>query len=403
MQRATDIPEIVLFSFFPWEHEYPSTAHGLAKALAAHTRVWFVSKPPTWKDALTKRGRVRTFGRPVIRAAAGFGERLQLVDLPPVLPINGLPTGRAYETLRAVVDNRLNALLGKVLSRAGVRDFVFLNLYAPTYFRTLSLHRPPLKHVYYTVDAIGQATYTAKHGVLAEAHQHERADLSLGTSTRLVDSIDAAVAEKAVLPNAMAADLYLGREPLPEPEDLRGIPHPRICYVGNLDGARLDFQLLAGLAQKHPGQQLILVGPWNAGDALREEFAALPNVHLLGRKNPEDCPAYLQHADVGVIPFRVTPLTAAIYPLKINEYLAMGLPVVATPFSEDIAAFDEVISVAPAEDWPRAVSAELANTAPQAVQRRRAMAADNTWDARARQFLELIGAAVPTKSLEVAC
>jgi glycosyltransferase involved in cell wall biosynthesis len=50
--------------------------------------------------------------------------------------------------------------------------------------------------------------------------------------------------------------------------------------------------------------------------------------------------------DVGLIPFRLTTLTAGVNPNKLYEYLAAGLPVVSTPFSPDVEADADVIALA---------------------------------------------------------
>src|SRR5690606_22334351 len=55
------------------------------------------------------------------------------------------------------------------------------------------------------------------------------------------------------------------------------------------------------------------------------------NVLFLGLKAQVDLPAYVQRFDVGLIPFKVSPTTHAVSPLKIFEYLASGVPVAAPP------------------------------------------------------------------------
>jgi glycosyltransferase involved in cell wall biosynthesis len=60
----------------------------------------------------------------------------------------------------------------------------------------------------------------------------------------------------------------------------------------------------------------------------------LPNVHLLGRRDYQSLPAYCKIFDVAILPFVVNELTLAANPLKLREYLAAGLPVVATPLPE---------------------------------------------------------------------
>ena len=48
-----------------------------------------------------------------------------------------------------------------------------------------------------------------------------------------------------------------------------------------------------------------------------------PNVHLLGARPYEDVPAYLQHADVVIVPHRVSPFTESLDPIKAYECLAI--------------------------------------------------------------------------------
>lgn len=396
MSTTNRIPDIVLYSFFPWRHEYPSTAHGLARALAKHTRVWYVSKPPTLKDALKNRSAIRTWRIARITPIKGHtcenvdGPSLFEVDLPPTLPINGLPPGGFYDKIREQVDRRLNKALSEALKASEVTDFVWVNLYAPTQFITLDLHRKPLQRFYYSVDAIGQAGYTGRHGIAAEKTQLKYSDKSFATSTHLSATLSAFAKTPHVLPNAMATEHYLHREQAAEPADMRDIPHPRIGYVGNLDGARLDFEALLVLAKARPELHQVYIGPWNAGDTMRTAFEQLPNIHLLGRKEQAACPAYLDHMDVGMIPFRVTELTAAIYPLKINEYLALGLPVISTRFSVDIEAFESIITLANATEWSQKIDKPLAANSAEEIEKRKVIASTNTWDARAAKFLQII-------------
>jgi glycosyltransferase involved in cell wall biosynthesis len=61
---------------------------------------------------------------------------------------------------------------------------------------------------------------------------------------------------------------------------------------------------------------------------------SLPNVHMLGRKPYSSLPAYAKGFDVALNPFRINELTLNANPLKVREYLAAGLPVVATPIPE---------------------------------------------------------------------
>jgi glycosyltransferase involved in cell wall biosynthesis len=93
----------------------------------------------------------------------------------------------------------------------------------------------------------------------------------------------------------------------------------------------VDLEVVRHLASSRPQWSLLLIGEVQTDtSALRE----LSNVHFLGRRSYESLPAYCKAFDVAILPFVVNELTVASNPLKLREYLAAGLPVVATPLPE---------------------------------------------------------------------
>src|SRR5207244_4952455 len=76
---------------------------------------------------------------------------------------------------------------------------------------------------------------------------------------------------------------------------------------------------------------LVLVGPEQTDCSV---LRSLPNVHLLGQKPHPDLPRYVKAFDVGLVPYLLSEYTSNVYPTKLNEYLAMGTPVVATDLAE---------------------------------------------------------------------
>ena len=120
---------------------------------------------------------------------------------------------------------------------------------------------------------------------------------------------------------------------LPIPADLAGIPSPRLMFVGAIAAYKLDLSLLAQLADRHPRWSIVLIGAVGEGDpsTTLTAIADSPNIHLLGPRPYAELPAYLRGADVGLIPALINDYTRAMFPMKFFEYLAAGLPVVATP------------------------------------------------------------------------
>jgi len=116
------------------------------------------------------------------------------------------------------------------------------------------------------------------------------------------------------------------------PAELAALPAPRIGFVGAISAYKLDLTLLETLARRHPHWSFVLIGPVGEGDPSTDvaALAALGNVHLLGTRPYNALPAYLKGLDLGLLPLRLTPYTQAMFPMKFFEYLAAGLPVVAT-------------------------------------------------------------------------
>ena len=104
-------------------------------------------------------------------------------------------------------------------------------------------------------------------------------------------------------------------------------------YIGAI-AEWFDYELIMEAAQALPKVSFVLIGP---DKMAKERLKSLNNIYLLGRKNYQDIPAYLHNADLGIIPFDVKKypdLVNSINPLKLYEYMACGLPTVATEWAE---------------------------------------------------------------------
>ncbi|MCC5787802.1 MAG: glycosyltransferase [Phycisphaerales bacterium] len=121
-----------------------------------------------------------------------------------------------------------------------------------------------------------------------------------------------------------------GRGDAPEPEDVRDIPRPRVGFIGGIDSHTFDPELFVAAASKLPEVNFFLVGACS----LPEGWCELSNVKLLGKRDYEQVPAYMAAADVLIMPWNQSDWIRACNPVKLKEYLAVGRPVVSTPFPE---------------------------------------------------------------------
>jgi glycosyltransferase involved in cell wall biosynthesis len=129
-----------------------------------------------------------------------------------------------------------------------------------------------------------------------------------------------------VVANGLEPAEWLG-DPAP-PTWAATTSRPLIVYVGSLD-QRLDLDVITRLAAEIPGAAIVLVGPMVS--PRRYQAVRLPkNVSLRSPLTRRELTGLIRVADLGVIPHVRSPLTEAMSPLKAFEYLAGGLPVVAT-------------------------------------------------------------------------
>ena len=175
------------------------------------------------------------------------------------------------------------------------------------------------------------------------------------------------------------------------PEELIKFSGKKIIgYTGNLE-YRTDFELLKKVAEFHHDKILFLIGPVNTTEHSDVGLDKLQNVVFAGPKKITELPQYLKYFDCTLIPFKKTILTKSIYPLKINEYLAAGKPVVATDFSEDIKDFKDVAYItANDDDFLGAIQKAVDETDPGLPGRRITRASQNTWTARVEQFWNIV-------------
>jgi glycosyltransferase involved in cell wall biosynthesis len=174
------------------------------------------------------------------------------------------------------------------------------------------------------------------------------------------------------------------------PAALPGDPAaPVLGYVGSLH-SWFDLPLVASLARACPESRVVLVGPAPPETAAQVERAArdLPNLHWMGPKPYDEIPSIVRAFRVGLIPFRRTPLTEAVNPVKLYEYAAAGVPCVTTRFTDEVDAWDGAARVA---EGPEAFVAHAreALAAPADVPALLAFARRHDWDAIARRFVSI--------------
>ncbi len=375
--------DIVFIESNDWRSIRQRPQH-LAERLSATDRVLYVN--PIAYSVLThlwrslKRATHRRWSSNLEQVA----ERLWVFTPRPALPFS-----RRWRILNRLNHRWLAAQLRPVLRR--------LNMPAPilwTTFPTGVDSISPLRArrvVFDCVDDYPSFFTGRQHQTLAAAENEllARADLVLTTARPLLDKCRAQNPHVHLVPNGVDSAHFRTAAQQPEPPELHGLPRPRFGYVG-IVARWTDVDTLLALARAAPGGSVVVIGPWESA----RPAAPPPNFHILGARPYQSLPAYLAGFDVALIPFKLGPLTQAVNPVKLFEYAAAGLPVVATRTAE-LQHYADWCTLA---DSPQGfVEAALRAAEDRArgddVERRAiasAAAAQNDWQARIEQIQLLL-------------
>ncbi len=190
-------------------------------------------------------------------------------------------------------------------------------------------HLKPLLSFYYIRDNLIEHPYFKYHGSRMESLTISRADAVFANSAYLAAYAKQYNNLSIDIGQGCELDFYDAIRQNELPDDLEKIPNPRIGYTGFLTGERLDIHLLEQLALHKKEWNWVFIGPEEIMFK-QSKLHEMANVYFLGAKKPALLPAYIQHLDVCLNPQLLNSLTVGNYPRKIDEYLAMGQPVVAT-------------------------------------------------------------------------
>ncbi|HTC60467.1 MAG TPA: glycosyltransferase [Solirubrobacteraceae bacterium] len=379
--------DIVCVGFADWDTALQTNQHHLMKRLAAENKVLFVESLGLRRPQLAGRD-LKRIARRLSRGLSGAREVDGLHVLSPlVLPLH------ANAFVRALNRRLLEMFVRRAARKLGMQQPI-LWAYVPQAESLLEVLQPELV-VYHCVDDIAaQPGIDAASFRTAETRFARRAELVLASAPALAERLRSISDNVIYAPNVADTALFASAlEEGPIDPGMARLPAPRIVFTGAVVATKLDMGLLIQLARFRPSWSFALVGPVGAGDPSTDvsALAAEPNIHLLGARTYEHLPSVLRGAEAGLIPYARNQLTDSIFPMKVYEYLAAGLPVVATPLPS-LTEIDAVASAPDADGIARLLDEALAEDTPQRRAARSQAAAAHSWEGRIEQIATVIDA-----------
>ena len=235
---------------------------------------------------------------------------------------------------RAINNTVLLPLIKRVARRLGMRDPLIWT-YLPTDVALDLINKLRTRRsliVYYCVADFAQLSTDATRLAEAEVSVLKNSDLVLSNCEELAThcarwSNDAVhVFPPGVDLNAFPVESSSETSAAPDLDQIARLPRPLIGYVGGLHRF-VDIDLIVSMARARPQWSWVFIGPFQISV---EKLSNEPNIHLLGFKPHNQLVSFIRSFDVCIVPYLKTIYTNTVVPVKVNEYLAVGKPVVAT-------------------------------------------------------------------------
>lgn len=378
--------DIVMVGLQPWYFKTGCNAKNIASLFAEHNRVLYVNFPIKRKAYFAKEV------DPKIEQHINILKNLE-DQIKPISPnlwqfypgsliesVNWLPNALAVKAVIRTINNRNFARnIREAIDRLGFKDILLFNdndIYNGFYLKEMLR---PATYIYYMRDFLQGYPYWKKHVSILEPQLIAKSDIVVANSLYYTEY------SKQINPHSW----YIGQgcdfshfdhtKVFEKPQEIKQLNGPIIGYIGALDAERLDLSIIEGIAQTHPEWNIVLVGPED--NVFKEsKLHQLPNVLFTGGKPFDTLASYVQHFDACINPQLKNNITRGNYPLKIDEYLAMGRPTIATR-TQAMAIFEDHTYLAdqPGE-YPALIAKALEENNPEKEMERIAFAKTHSWE-----------------------
>lgn len=372
-----------------------SNCINLAYEIAKHNRVLYVNYPldrlTLWRERhdplIQKRKRIL---KKQEAALVKVNDNMWNLYPQTVLEsISQLPFDNIFDALNKVNNRRFAAEIKRAADELQFSNYFIFNdsdMFRGFYLKEML--KPEL-YIYYSRDNLVAVDYWKRQGIRIEAALMKKSDIVVANSTYLADQA------RRFNPHSyyvgQGCDVSMFDKSLIEklPDDIINIPKPIIGYIGVLYELRLDIEILLHIARSRPDWQIVLVGPED--EAFKNSVLhQQQNVWFLGPKKMDELPSYLMAFNIALNPQKINEVTIGNYPRKIDEYLAMGKPTVATR-TKAMEVFDGYTYLAEnKEQYVDMIAQALNEDNEETAKSREIFARSHTWENNVAQIYDKI-------------
>lgn len=253
--------------------------------------------------------------------------------------------------------------------------------------------------IYYCIDDFSSSSPAAKKVKATEKKLLKLADLVFVTSRALFDYCSKYSSKVTIFPFGVNIERFEEARDAAQkrPIEISKINTPIIGYVGGIH-KWIDQKLIRDLALNLPDYSFVFIGPIQTDISL---LSNLKNIYFIGAKEHKDLPGFVKEFSCAIIPYTISDYTKNVYPTKLNEYLAMGKPVISTDLPE-VNYFNErykdIVYVAKdREEFTDFIKKSISQGDDLSIERRFKAARDNSWVNRIEQMSSIIQSTIEKK------
>jgi teichuronic acid biosynthesis glycosyltransferase TuaH len=391
---------IICISQTTWHGEFTKSTVQLLSLLAEKNTVVFVEYPFTLKDVVFS-----ILGKQKAQVARMLGFKKRIKDeitdkaaivkhlvMPPVLPVDFIANEAVFAKVFSINTFIYKRQLRKTIKKLKLDNPIIITAYNPMYGLPMINQLNEYLNIYYCYD--GMDTQRHKSRIYNIEKQFCKAvDCIITTSDYLNSEKKQLNPQSYVVKNGVDIKLFAphSKNKVSSAESLK-----KVGYIGTLD-FRFDIDIMEYAIKELPHVRFEFTG-YLLNHDIQDRLSPYKNVAFFKSVQAHEVPQLLAKYDLGIIPYKMNEVNKNIYPLKINEYLAVGVPVVMTAFA-NLSDFKSIVKAAETKELFKAqIENELKNDTNELLQERIEFAKLNSWESRAMEFSNIIEKSCQLKS-----
>lgn len=248
-------------------------------------------------------------------------------------------------------------------------------------------HIPARKWVYYCVDDFSEWPGLDQRTMkIMEEELVQRADLIIAASRKLQERLLSLGRESVLMTHGVDLTVWSKDRNISAPPNLSNFEKPLCIFWGVVD-RRLDYEFLEKLNESLGSGTILLIGPSQSPDP---KISSLSKVKMLPPVPFEALPEYGGIADVLIMPYIDAPVTQAMQPLKLLEYLATGKPVVVRDLPATNCFSDMMLKASHPDEFSKQVNLALSEGIPDSQLESRKRLCEESWHSKSEFFVKTV-------------